>query len=598
MFKKILLLSLTILLISCKSIKVNDVESSIDFSINLNDRSNDTFKVSINVSNLSKENSIFQFASTAPGTYIVMDIGRFVSNFEAFDNLNNKIAVEKISVNQYQISQPEKLTKITYEVAETFDTQIKENPIYLMCGTSIENDHVLINGQAVFGYFKGKQANPIRVKIDYPDYWNIGTALKTDKKGRYLANSYDHIVDSPILVGELSKASSKVGNTQINVFTFSKNKVVNSNEILSSMKEMLIAADKFIYGLPVENYTFLYHFDDIDAGAWEHSYSSEYVFKEDKWEKIQKSVKETAAHEFFHIITPLNIHSEIIEQFNFVKPVPSKHLWLYEATTEWASNSMLFKANQISLADYFDLLHQKAVINDYFDENYSLEKLSLTSYTKEGNKQYGNIYNKGALTMGLLDIKLLELSNGKKGLRELTYELMQKYGQSKPFDEANFYDVIVGMTYPEVKDFFSKYIIGSEPLPYKEIYAKIGVLYEEEFLDPIKGQIGLNIDLLESGFNILKCSKEATEIGFKEGDIIKSVNGQIVNEEKTANIFNMLGSIKSGESYSISLLRQGKTIEIKSVMLPKKSKHIFKIDPNSDSSAKSLFEVWSKNNLN
>lgn len=594
MFKKFLLISLAVITLSCNSAKVNESKSVIDYTINLNDRSNDTFKVTLNVDSLSDENAIFQFAATAPGTYKVMDIGRFVSNFEAFDNKNKSVPVKKISVNQYELSNLEKIRRITYEIAETFDTPVKENSIYLMCGTSIEDDHVLINGQAVFGYFSGKQGESIRIQLNYPDHWKIGTALKKDEEGRYLANSYDHIVDSPFLLGELSEASSTIGDTDIDVFTFSQNKVVNSDEILSSMEEMLNAADKFVYGLPVDNYTFLYYFDDKSAGAWEHSYSSEYIFKEDKWENIEQSVKNTAAHEFFHIITPLNIHSEIIQQFNFVEPIPSRHLWLYEATTEWAANTMLFRSGQMSLNEYFELLQTKADVNQFFDESYSLEKLALTSYTKAGQEQYANIYFRGALTMGLLDIQLLALSDGKKGLRELIHELAMKYGSVKPFDEASFYDEIVRMTYPEVADFFEKYIIGATPLPYKEMYGKIGVLYEEEVLDSTKSEVGLSYYMSESGFTVIKCSESAAKLGFKKGDIIKSVNEEEFNEETITGIKKMWQGLKPGESYLATVTRDGKDTDIQAVMFPKINKNVFTLDPNASSSEKNLFAIWSE----
>ena len=55
------------------------------FEVNLNDRSGDSFKVTLHPEQLSASDSIYQFAATAPGTYQVMDIGRFVSNFKAYD---------------------------------------------------------------------------------------------------------------------------------------------------------------------------------------------------------------------------------------------------------------------------------------------------------------------------------------------------------------------------------------------------------------------------------------------------------------------------------------------------------------------------------
>ena len=48
-----------------------------------------------------------------------------------------------------------------------------------------------------------------------------------------------------------------------------------------------------------------------------------------------------------------------------------------------------------------------------FDSTYSLRELALTSYSDSGQAQYGNIYMRGALTAGLLDIRLLELSQGR-----------------------------------------------------------------------------------------------------------------------------------------------------------------------------------------
>ena len=121
---------------------------------------------------------------------------------------------QKISTNQYQLTTPEKIAKIEYQVAETWDTPVTENKIYLMCGSSIEDTNSLINGQAVFGYFKGMQSNPIKIKIDRPKDWRIGTALKKSEDGYYLAKDYDQVVDSPILLGNLTKSSMDVQGTR------------------------------------------------------------------------------------------------------------------------------------------------------------------------------------------------------------------------------------------------------------------------------------------------------------------------------------------------------------------------------------------------
>ena len=46
----------------------------LTYEVDLNDRSDDTFKVKLYVDDLTEKNAVYQFASTAPGTYITMDM--------------------------------------------------------------------------------------------------------------------------------------------------------------------------------------------------------------------------------------------------------------------------------------------------------------------------------------------------------------------------------------------------------------------------------------------------------------------------------------------------------------------------------------------
>ena len=568
-------------------------QETVTFHVNLNDRSNDTFKVKVFPKDLSNENNIYQFAATAPGTYQTMDIGRFVRGFKAFDEDGRQVTTTQINTNQWKIVKPESVFKITYEVLETWDTPVDSNKIYMMCGTSIEDDHVLINGQAVFGYFKGMQANPIQVKLDYPDRWKVGTALK--KSGKYFnANTYDHIVDSPILLGRLSKASMSVEGTTIDIFTYSKTDLIKSKQILTSMEDMLKSASKFVYGLPVDRYTFLFHFEDYSNGAWEHSYSSEYVYKEAEWKTIEQNIKEVAAHEFFHVITPLNIHSEIIQEFNFVKPVPSQHLWLYEGTTEWASHMMLFRSGQTDINHYLEMLQRKALYNTYYGTTYSLKELALTSFSTQGQRIYGNIYMRGALVAGLLDIRLLELSDGKRGLREVVKELSESYGPNKPFKEDHFYDEFVSRTYPEINEFFNKYVKTATPLPYKEYYSKIGINYFSEKINKEEVDFGINVRPTKNGLIVRNVSSQASSFGFQRGDIITELNGEKLTIKNMRSVSNRLRSQPAGTSYVATVIRNGSKHKVDAKVVNKLEKFFFELDANASTEAKNLRNIWMK----
>ena len=566
------------------------------FVINLNHISDDLFHVTLYPDNLLPENNIYQFAATAPGTYEEMDIGRFVKSFKAFDSDGNEIQTNHISTNQWQLSSPQEIKKIEYTIEDTWDAKIDSNKIYNMSGSNIDSNSVLINGQCVFGYFQGKQAYPIKIRLEYPKEWSIGTALHLDSGGFYDSPTFDYVVDSPILLGKLTGDSIEVGKAKIMVFTYSQTGLIKSSELLSSIKDILQAESKFTDGLPVDHYTFLFYMGEIDAGAWEHSYSSEYVMREEPLTKpVVDNLRSMIAHEFFHIVTPLNIHSELVAKFNFVKPVMSQHLWLYEGVTEWAANILQLRDSLISLRHYLDILHRKIAFMQGFDKNISLTELG--THSVEMPNQYINIYFKGAVIAGLLDIKLLELSNGTKGLREVINELSKKYGPDKSFSEDNFFNEFVKMTYPEIKDFIKNYIEGTKELPLKEYYNELGIdYYESKGFDSSRTSLGFGLGVQDNHFVVLSISQSSSNKDeLQTGDIIDSVDGVELNFKNIKDKMQEYQHKNVGDTVKTVVTRNNDKIHLNLILNPVERKYIFEIDPNPTSEQFRLREAWMKN---
>lgn len=454
-----------------------DLSESFFYRIDLTDRSDDTFKVRMYVDNLTDANKVYQFPATVPGVYDIFDIGRFVVNFKAFDENQNELAVTNISTNQWELSDPLATRVIEFEVKETFDTPVEEHQLYQMGGTSMENDHVLLNAFDVLGYPTGLKERDFYLDVDYPSGWKIATSLPKTNGGLYYAEDYDKFVDSPIIVGDITVASVLIDGAKINVNTYSEGDQISAGQVLNDVEQVLEDASAFLKGLPVDHYNFIYFFHNAPgAGALEHSYSSVYVLNDRPYTPSYGSgIRDISAHEFFHIVTPLNIHSEIIGDFNFAVPTASQHLWLYEGVTEWASLMMQYRNGSYTTPGILNEFRFKKGYADSFSQSMSLTVMSQTCYTPEGGSQFENVYHKGALVAALLDIRLLELSNGQKGLRELILELIDTYGPNNAFSEENFFDDLVDRTYPEIADFIDLYIEGTAPLPMEEYFNKIGV---------------------------------------------------------------------------------------------------------------------------
>lgn len=569
------------------------------YTVDLTDRSDDTFTVLLRVDDLEPANAIYQFASTAPGTYQVMDIGRFVRRFEAVDASGAIIPSEQVSTNQWRISRPEDVVEIRYAVAETWDTPVDEHPVYLMAGTSIEDDHVQINGQAVFGYPTGMQARPLRIQLVRPDEWIVGTALEADAAGWYRADNYDHVVDSPILTGTLSVASLDVLSTAVDIFTYSKTGMVQSEQILDAVRDILTAAADFLGELPVDRYAFLFHFEDVSMGAWEHSYSSTYTFAEADFAMLlQAGLASIVAHEFLHIVTPLNIHSEIIEQFNFVAPTPSEHVWLYEGATEWMAQISQVRGGVIDPETYLARLSGKLRADDGYDPQWSISDMSLRSYSAKGQQEWSNIYQRGAIVAGLLDLEILSRSQGRRGLREVLLELASTYGPDTAFDEAGFFDEITAMTYPEIRPFFERYIRDTQPLPLKELFAHVGVAYIPELrtgeMEPsFDVQVGAHGDRL----TFVGVGEVASACGLAAGDVLLAMDEFEVTMATAQEAFTTFNMLEADEPFVLKVRRGEDEVEMTCAkkLVEKVERHVLRFDPDATAEQVALREAWLTN---
>ena len=583
-----------VLVFALSLVGLNQVISQQVFEVNLNDRSGDTFKVTLIPERLSATNNVFQFASTAPGTYQVMDIGRFVKDFQAFDKMGDVIPTEHTSTNQWTITLPEKVAKITYSVADIWNAKVDKDRVFPMCSTTISDDFVMINGQGVFGYFSGMQSTPIKIKLDAPAAWKIGTPLTQDRTGYYEADDFDKVVDSPFYLGNLTTATTTVGGAKIDVYTYSRTGLITSDAMLASLKSILKGESDFTKGLPVDRYAFLFYFGKFSAGAWEHSYSSEYVMREDTLTpSYAANVVSIVAHEFFHVNTPLNIHSELVEHFNFVKPVMSQHLWLYEGTTEWAAHILQLREGLITLDEYLQTLRGELNANDGYDQNVSLTELGV--HSTEMQDQYPNIYQKGALVSGLLDIRLLELSHGKRGLRELLIELSKHFGKKRAFSEDKFFDQVVGMTYPEIGDFFDRYVKGTEKLPVKEYFSKLGIDYDEKGdVDSSKSGLGIGLGLVDNAIGVTKIYPDSKS-GLLKGDIVEKIDSIDLTFQNAQTLFGKLTSMKPGSKVVMTIKRNNKQMDVVAELEPRVQRHKFAINPNASPEQMKLREAWMKN---
>jgi predicted metalloprotease with PDZ domain len=335
------------------------------YLIDLTKVKDDKLLVELKAPALTTEEIVFYLPKMIPGTYAIEDYGRFVSDFKAVDKKGKALPVEKVNTNSWKIKNATKLVKITYWIEDSFDTQLGEPEIFWPAGTNIEeNKNFIINSSGYFGYLDGMKDIPFEFSVIRPtDFYGTtgliaqqtGSQLNTikfekfssDENKRvdvYKAEGYDQLVDSPLMYAQPDTAIIKVANAEVLIGCYSPNKKVTAKQIAASIREVLMAQKDFLGGkLPVDKYAFIFYFTDkpvMSYGALEHSYSSLYYMPEMTIEEMKQQLRDFAAHEFFHIVTPLTVHSEEIGDFDFNDPKMSQHLWMYEGVTEYFAGNV------------------------------------------------------------------------------------------------------------------------------------------------------------------------------------------------------------------------------------------------------------------
>jgi len=331
-----------------------------------------------------------------------------------------------------------------------------------------------------------------------------------------------------------------VNGITVNLSVYSPNGLYTSASLKDRMLKMMTAQKTFLGDVDsTKEYNILLYLskgqgDASGFGALEHHTSTVVVLPEqmDK-ERLEQAMVDVVSHEFFHIVTPLSIHSEEIQFFDFNSPKMSKHLWMYEGTTEYFANLFQIKQSLIDDVEFYERIMGKINNAQAYDDTMSFTTMSKNILEDPYKDSYANVYEKGTLINMALDITLLELSNGQKSVLWLMKELSKKYGDSTPFEDDVLFDEIVSMTYPEVNTFFETHVAGTTPIDYASYFRKVGLEIGSKTEQSgyfLKGQIPyIDVDPsdTESIFirNGITLNSFLIDLGVKGGDVIKRIDG-------------------------------------------------------------------------
>ncbi|WP_296313220.1 peptidase M61 [Winogradskyella sp. UBA3174] len=624
----IAILGLSLILVGCGSAKptVNDlaVSNPIETALDLTAVVNDKVPVIINPGRFTTESVTYRLPRVVQGTYSVSDFGKYVDDLKALDYNGNALEVTKVDTNTWTIKDATKLDKITYYVNDTFDIETSggiggEQP-FSPAGTNIEPTNYVLNLHGFIGYFDSLKNSQYALDVTAPIDFVRTSALedkgtKTSADGKsattsYFAQRYFDITDNPMMYGDLDVEEFMVGDIKIVLSVYSPNKVHTAASQKETVFKMMQAQKEYLGDVnATPRYDiYLYLSDGAETspkgfGALEHHTSTVVVLSESSSKQgLAASIVDVVAHEFFHIVTPLSVHSEDVHYFDYNEPTFSKHLWMYEGVTEYFAQHFQVYKGLVDTDAFYATIMQKIGISKGMDDAMSFTIMSENVLEEKYAPQYSNVYMKGALIGMCIDILMRKESDGNRSMLSLMKELSAKYGKEKPFVDDNIIAEITAMSYPSVGEFLKTHVEGDVPINYNDFFAMTGLtLGESEGPTNYIFAGGQNIIFSgEPGKGIfftevaLKNSFWASQ-GIQAGDVIKKVNGADLTLQNAQQVIGGMFGWQEGQDITMDLERDGKPVMIKTALTKATAKSEGLIeDVNATDAQKALRAAWLK----
>ncbi|GAA3511367.1 peptidase M61 [Aquimarina addita] len=586
------LVSIGLLLVGCGSINTsNDIATAvpIDTKVDLTKTNDDKVPVLINPGRFVKDTITYYLPKVVQGTYAVSDFGKYVDDFKAIDYAGAELTTERVDDNTWRIINAKQLDKITYLVNDTFDVENEiEGAPFSPSGTNIEEDNYVLNLHGFIGYFDVLKNNQYALEVTAPTAMkrtsalqNIGTTKSEDGTttiDKYFAARYFDITDNPMMYGALDVEEFEVGGIKIVLSVYSPNKAYTAAGIKETVFKMMKAQKEYLGAINSTPRYDIYLYlapqsqnAPTGFGALEHHTSTVVVLPEAMpADALATAMIDVVSHEFFHIVTPLSVHSEDVHYFDYNDPTFSKHLWMYEGVTEYFASVFQINQGLVTEEEFYTKMMGKIESSKRYDDTMSFTLMSENILDDPYAKNYTNVYEKGALIGMCIDILMREESKGSRGILSLMKELSLKYGKNKPFEDDSIIEEITAMTYPSIGEFLKTHVEGTTPIDYNEFFKKVGLTVKKE-------KIETNY-IMNAGALILAGDQEKGNIfftdlvtdnsfwadnGVQPNDIIKEINGTSLTLENANMVIGSAMQWKVGDDLDVKLEREGAEVIVK-----------------------------------
>ena len=482
--------------------------------------------------------------------YQVRNFAANVENVHAQDASGAAANVFKANTSEWQVSASADCVVVSYDIH--LDSP---GPF----GSTLNSDHAFFNWAMVLMYSPATRYQPMSIRLlDVPATWQMRDLhmLHAAPPGQVdqkigVAAGYDELADSPVELGTFQQSEFQRDGATYHVVVHGNPADYDMGQIDETLSKITHAAVDWMQDRPYDEYTFLYHFPKGPAGGgMEHAYGTAIDLTADRVRSNQLALASVSAHEFFHLWNVKRIRPQSLEPIDYQHEMDTRALWFSEGVTSTVGDMLLARSGIIDEKEYLRRISDE--ITDLQKRPahrwQSAEESSLDAWF-EGIPFYRSLersisyYNKGEILGILLDLRIRQLTGGKKSLRDLFQWMNQHYAKRGKYfpDSAGVEEAAETVSGQSFAEFFRDYVAGVKEIPYDDFFSFAGlhlVPHETEHASAgftVTTNIGdqPEVSAVEPG-------SDAERAGVAVGDRVVALNGKPVGASFNSEIAESL----------------------------------------------------------
>lgn len=568
-FLTALLAPVFLLLFSCMNARAES-GPRIQYTVSIPDPAAETFHVTADIYGLKSDTMTFYFPVWAPGAYDIVNFGAFVTSLKAQQENGGALRVLRGDTNTFKIVSPSNHIRLEYVVD---DIGYLENSAWFSLSDIQDSAKIAFAvGTALFGYPAGQKSIPYTVTYTPPPGWELAVALDPvqGKENTFSAVDYDELVDAPVQMGTFQRAEFKVNGIPHTITMVAPVKLTDGtmNALAKTTENVVKILSDFFGEIPYKRYLFQFYLKTPQAmtesfGALEHANSSTYLMPYYSEELVSAMLQPVISHEYWHLWSPKRFHVDKLGPFDYQNGPKTTSLWFHEGLTEYYARLLLVRNSQRSQKDFLQ------TFASFVEELYgTAQEEPITKLSAELTHRplidIISLYTKGPVLGMMLDGEIRLQTDNKKSLDDAMIYFNKNYGDhlaGKDFGDDDILPIIEKATGTNLKDFYRRYIAGTEPLPFDEMLPKIGL---RPILVP---DMGARLIAVAEGWRVSTVYEGgmAQAGGLQKDDLILSLG---VKEEKMKPIKDLgiapsklrtwlTGEIGDSKTVTVTYLRGG-----------------------------------------